>query len=738
MSWSGTVLYVRNIRVDRNRVNYRSDKKMSKKLNRVQAWMQRDTHMSWRKFLGIFTIAAIVLTIFNVTCIMGTGTGTTYPTYIQNGLLSTTNLNVTNQVYLGNVSLGFVSPPTFIIDQNGTLYRSWFGANQTLFWSNTNKTLVEQYAIGNTTSGIIYLKDLQLNRALTIPANVAVQEEYQGVVTTYDLNNVTYIPNSGISPGTYIINATGSNYQAWYGSTSTLAWSSTNSSAVIQNALGNTTVSGTVYVRNGTYNAVVSIPANVRLIVEGNNSGISYSAIGDGARIDSSEFYAGWGGYSTGSYTMATNGTNYCAFRPDDTIYSFGTNVSRTMNNALNNLTSARTWQEKAYMKGNFTQTNAYIVSGYTVLTLDGSNSLANGANCNMIQNAHPSTNDPNVIIEGGLWDGNGASQNAGNGIYWIESTNPSGVPWHNIFRNMMIRNCYQDDIFIGGNGQPYEVSNCALRSPQHGYGFNTSWLVDSEILNCLTIDGFYGNNIIFTKLANCYINSNSGQSAMTFDTLNFGNQVDNCLFDTAQTQPCITLKGTEHSKFSNLYVHIFGNAGANEAGIKLMHNDGGGYCTNNSFTTIEVGKDSHTGGTSQFGYAIEEESNVQDYNSYNGINGVECLSGVVYALGPHSTVSGSTPKVGYITNPVSGATLVDYAGAGAIANNTLYTCIGSAKNIFITAGAFDGTAGNVTLNGQVIFSNASTGPTMMIHIEPTMTIMFSWTSAPTIKVYGE
>jgi hypothetical protein len=77
-----------------------------------------------------------------------------------------------------------------------------------------------------------------------------------------------------VEPATFIIdyNATSGNYQAWYGANSTLAFQSTNASAVINNALWNLTTGGKVFLRNGGYRDIdinCTIPSNVTLCGEG-------------------------------------------------------------------------------------------------------------------------------------------------------------------------------------------------------------------------------------------------------------------------------------------------------------------------------------------------------------------------------------------------------------------------------------------------------------------------------------
>lgn len=50
---------------------------------------------------------------------------------------------------------------------------------------NTNLTLVEQWALGNMTSGLLWLKGVQHNSSLTIGSTEMVMEEYQGSLKYY-------------------------------------------------------------------------------------------------------------------------------------------------------------------------------------------------------------------------------------------------------------------------------------------------------------------------------------------------------------------------------------------------------------------------------------------------------------------------------------------------------------------------------------------------------------------------
>jgi len=68
------------------------------------------------------------------------------------------------------------------------------GTNWNVDYKSTNVTNVEKFALGNTTSGTVYLYGLQHNTSLTIPANVKVIEDYQGVFTFHTSTMSQHIP----------------------------------------------------------------------------------------------------------------------------------------------------------------------------------------------------------------------------------------------------------------------------------------------------------------------------------------------------------------------------------------------------------------------------------------------------------------------------------------------------------------------------------------------------------------
>jgi len=93
-----------------------------------------------------------------------------------------------------------------------------------------------------------------------------------------------------------------------------------------------------------------------------------------------------------------------------------GIDASAVIRAALNALTSGRTWLEKVVLKSNFTTTTAIQIYSYTVLEIQGRITLANNADCNVIE-SEPSDRREYIYIIGGIIDGNKDSQASGDGI---------------------------------------------------------------------------------------------------------------------------------------------------------------------------------------------------------------------------------------------------------------------------------------------------------------------------------
>jgi len=95
-----------------------------------------------------------------------------------------------------------------------------------------------------------------------------------------------------------------------------------------------------------------------------------------------------------------------------------GKDAATVINDVLaNGLTGGRTWKEKVVSKGNFTISSVIKIPSYTVLEIQGSLTLANGVNTDILQNSDQTNGNTQIEIIGGELDGNKANQTAGTAL---------------------------------------------------------------------------------------------------------------------------------------------------------------------------------------------------------------------------------------------------------------------------------------------------------------------------------
>jgi len=209
---------------------------------------------------------------------------------------------------------GLTKEANFILSMVDAFCCMQRGNDSSLAYFNTNVTLVEQCANGNLSAsgGMIFLKDLQWNSTLSLGDKVFVVESYQGQLKYYSNQGKFLITQLASDPSTdgwgtaeqgrIWYNTVSQTYKYWNGTavvalgaggggtgpagpagtvgglpfsylifnnatatymvngaTGNIDFQSTNASQVLNNALGNTTSGGTVFVKAGTYTLTNSI-----------------------------------------------------------------------------------------------------------------------------------------------------------------------------------------------------------------------------------------------------------------------------------------------------------------------------------------------------------------------------------------------------------------------------------------------------------------------------------------------
>jgi len=231
-------------------------------------------------------------------------------------------LNETLNIPINSTVSAMVKEANYIIAPHDSYYCLINGTDDRagrLEYYSTNKTLVEQYALGNMTSGLLYMKDCTHNTSLTLTSTQMVQEGSAGFIRVYGSNglivagwvNATsgsftnlYLTNLYMTNGTTFGGATGpagttqgitasyvvfKNATATYmvnGVTSQIDYYNTASGTVINYALNNLTSGGRVFLRAATYTTSPTILlqySNQELVGEGKASIIKLAA---GANVD--------------------------------------------------------------------------------------------------------------------------------------------------------------------------------------------------------------------------------------------------------------------------------------------------------------------------------------------------------------------------------------------------------------------------------------------------------------------
>jgi hypothetical protein len=198
---------------------------------------------------------------------------------------------------------------------------------------STNLTALTEQVLSVTPNGTVFLKQVAFDLALmnSIGENVAVVENVNGLARTF----INPLDKAG-SP--YTVSVVGADY---FGADKENQICYTNT---VPNTLLNAVVAlgGDIIICNGAYTGtVLTVPATANIKAEASVTGITYTAIANGARIDEPTFNSMFGGYMRGSYSLAVYGANCLAFKPDNTIWSYST-ATTAIQYALNNLRSTK------------------------------------------------------------------------------------------------------------------------------------------------------------------------------------------------------------------------------------------------------------------------------------------------------------------------------------------------------------------------------------------------------------
>jgi hypothetical protein len=357
------------------------------------------------------------------------------------------------------------------------------------------------------------------------------------------------------------------------------------------------------------------------------------------------------------SYVIFTDGTNVYARNGNTGEIEFsGADASIVINNALNVLTPGRTWIEKVVLRGSFTlnktvgQTYAIQIPSYTELdATQATLTLADYQDADMLQNKNRATYDTNIIIRGGLWLGNKAKQNSGNGFNLKNSNTPPSsaypIPPFQII-DSRIENQKEDGIRVDFTGASWDnriwITGVHTRYAD-GYGVHLIKVYDSLFTHSHfggNGRGFYYENGGSSYFSNVYFPSGVILKEV-YGSVFTGSRFEHGHYSNpAYVQHALIMRGSKYNSIGDSIVTIFGDVGAtNKDGIYL-ESSGSVHSTNNVFDNLYIGRTAANPESNRWNRCIHETDSNQSYNTYGVINGRDCVTSALRKLGPNSTYS--------------------------------------------------------------------------------------------------
>jgi len=254
---------------------------------------------------------------------------------------------------------------------------------------------------------------------------------------------------------------------------------------------------------------------------------------------------------------FAVTSASYIIFKKGNVIYAkngetgaiefSGTDASTVIQNAIDNLTSGRTWKEKVVLRGSFTLSDTITIPSYTILDMSGSYlKLDDNVNKNMIT----TENYANYVdIIGGILDGN-KNNNSDQGVDGEQC---------GIFNDMVITH--------------YSIKNVkVINTTREGFYLHGSWCH----LEDLYASGTGKTGIELDAISYC--------TAVNLRALNCELHGFDLVGGDTLTQKPVTIIGGDIYGASGYGLRVYRSRGAKIVGLKVRHCGFGGTYKQNIF----------------------------------------------------------------------------------------------------------------------------------------------------------
>jgi len=333
------------------------------------------------------------------------------------------------------------------------------------------------------------------------------------------------------------------------------------------------------------------------------------------------------------SYTVFNEGSTYYAKNAYGAIDYSGINATTIIQNALDGLTSGRTWKEKVLLQGYFVITETIDLPSYVSIELDGNMTLADNTNKDMIE----CNTTVHTDWVGGVLSGNHQAQTSGKGmdlnnfcygtiknVFFYEfeesaielsaiSGETEGVIIHeNVFRGnkgsaIKTESNVKDSSFCYNRMEDLTSFGIACTGLLTSIiGFNT---ISAEVQSGISLSSCNDNVVIGNDVDSC------GQNGIQIVSSNLmpNSVVGNTLYNNVWHG--IVIDDSNNTVVSDNICYTNGYDGINIQGASMFNVISGNICTDGSSPTQD--------------YGIRE----QDTTDYNIITDNICLRNVNYGI---------------------------------------------------------------------------------------------------------
>lgn len=328
------------------------------------------------------------------------------------------------------------------------------------------------------------------------------------------------------------------------------------------------------------------------------------------------------------NYTVYLSGSTYYAEAalPGGTDYE-ETTATAAIQAAIDGLTGSRSWIEKVVIKGNFTITQITIPS-YTMIEILGKLTLADATNDSMFR---PEANATNIIIKGGVLNGNKANQTSGNGFLFSASGNEKYI----LFEDMEITGFKEHGINLSsGTSDQIRINKCEIHTNDGSgarvacdevvitncefYSNGANGVLAYQAHNITVVDCFMHDNVsdgvYLSEAYHCLVANNfssTNRHGVYILNSSYENVVNSNVFEDTERHAILIYQSSRNVITNNICKNSSQDGNNTYNGISL-EDDGATYSTYN----IVTGNSIYDDAANKSKYGIAEENAGDDYNT--------------------------------------------------------------------------------------------------------------------------